>query len=187
MEKTFNEKRIEFLGLLDLVADEATTGEGEEAVVTIVKARLIVLAEELLKKAKKGSGIKVDSNQQKFRRLLLASVITEENPEALGYLTERQIFDEFSFGFGRHEALTACRNMHIRVADGEETIWAQDVELEDGSIVYKVLGVGAEMPDTYKIRRKKGGSAPVEVVEVAEPEPVNDDEFEKELAEMDIH
>ena len=117
MEKTFNEKRAEFVGLLEGLA------EGE------VKARLIELSAELLKKAKKGSGIKTDSTQQIFRRMLLEAPDQE--------LTERMIFDKFGFGFGRHEALTACRNLHIRVAEGEDTIWAQDVVKEDGSTVYK--------------------------------------------------
>ena len=174
MGKSFNEKRVEFVGLLEGLTD------GE------IKTRLIELSTDLLKKAKKGSGIKVDSNQQIFKGLLLASVVSEENPEAVGYLTERVIFDQFGFGFGRHEALTACRNLHIRVPEGEEIIWAQDVQLEDGSTVYQLLGTGADMPDTYKIRRKKGGAPVVEETPVEET--TTDDEFEAELSqEMDIH
>lgn len=165
MEKTFNEKRTEFVGLLNGL-------ETSEAVL-----RLLELSEELLKKAKKGSGIKKDSSQQIFRTLLIEAMDTE------GELSEKAIFDKFGYGFGRHEALTACRNMHIRVAEGEDMLWAQDVVKEDGTLVYKILGIGEEMPEAYQIRRKKATT----VVEAEEAEVVDPD-FESEIANgIDIH
>lgn len=150
-EKTFNEKRQ---AVLDALA-------GNEEV--------LAFAEEVLKKAKKGSGIKKESQAQIFRQTLLDA--GEKG------LTEDEMW--LKFRAGRHEAMTLCRGLHERVPQGQEVIWAQDVE-EDGVTYYRIIGFGEEMPDDYKIRRK-GKKAKKEV---AEPE----EDFSSEIENgLDIH
>lgn len=151
MEKTFNEKRIELMAFI--------TDNGSE--------ELQAIAEELVKKAKKGSGVKQDSKQQLFRQALLEA---DDNK-----ISEDEAW--LKFRFGRHEALTACRNLHARVAEGEDAIFAQDV-VEDGVTYYKILGIG-EMPPEYQVRRKRAE------VEIENPLAEN---FEDQVDEgLDIH
>lgn len=159
VEKTFNEKREEFLALISVIDNP----------------RVMVLAEELLKKAKKGQrGPKEDSKQTLFRKALLEA---EDNQ-----ISEDEAW--LKFKFGRHEALTACRNLHTRVAEGEDPIYAQDVVV-DGVTYYKILGIG-EMPPEYKIRRKRKGKGSEEVTEEVTEEVSEDFANEIDLG-IDIH
>jgi hypothetical protein len=166
VEKTFNQKREIIIEALKLVGDD----------------EIMAYAEELLKKAKKGGGIKKDSTFQIFKALLIEK----------GEINEFEMYMKFKAG--KHESLTLCRQLRTRVPEGEEIIWAQDVEgkavnpftnEEEAVVVYKILGKGDVQPEAYVERRKKGAVPPKKDAVVDE---VPSDDFQAELASgLDIH
>jgi len=154
VEKTFNQKREIIIEALKLVGDE----------------EIMAYAEELLKKAKKGGGIKKDSTFQIFKALLIEK----------GEINEFEMYMKFKAG--KHESLTLCRQLRTRVPEGEEIIWAQDVagkainpftNEEEAVVVYKILGKGDEQPEAYIERRKKG-AVPTKADAVANEVPSPD-------------
>ncbi len=155
MEKTFNEMRVAIV----------------EALTSLDNPELLVFAEEVLKKAKKGSGIRKDSQFQIFKAMILGAEDLK--------ISEDDMW--LKFKAGRHEALTLCRQLRTRVPEGEAPIWAQDIE-EDGVIYYKVLGVGEDQPEDYLVRRKRNPKE--EAPEDVEEKP----SFESEVSQgLDIH
>lgn len=166
MEKTFNAKREELVALIN--------ENGTEEQISYI--------DEVLKKAKKGSGIKKESQTQVFRALILEK----------GELDEFEIYMKFNRA-GRHEAMTLARSLRERVPEGQEKVWVQDYlekrlnpftqEEEEGVVVYRVIGIGDDQPEEFVIKRKR---APKEMVE--EETPAVDEDFESEIGNgIDIH